>query len=66
MAQASEPTAAEHLDKPLDDQGELDLDDEELRALDEAIDMSDAQIARGETVPFEAVLGDVRRILRET
>lgn len=64
MRRVSEPTAAEHLDKPLDDQGELD--DEELRALDEAIDKSDAQISRGETVPFEAVLGDVRRILHET
>ena len=64
MAHAPEPTAAEHLDKPLDDEGELD--DEELRAVDEAIDKSDAQIARGETVPFGVVLGDVRRILHET
>jgi hypothetical protein len=64
MAHAPEPTAGEHLDKPLDDEGELD--DEELRAVDEAIDKSDAQIARGETVPFDVVLGDVRRILHET
>lgn len=50
------------LDEPtvqLDDE----LDEEDLRALDRAIDRSDAQIARGETVPFEVVLGDVRRIL---
>jgi hypothetical protein len=64
MAHAPEPTAAEHLDQPLDDEGELD--DEDLRALDEAIDRSDAQVARSETVPFDVVLGDVRRILHET
>ncbi len=40
-----------------------DLDEEELLRLDETIDRSDAQIARGETVPFDVVLGDVRRIL---
>jgi hypothetical protein len=63
MTHASEPAAAEHLDKPLDDEGELD--DEELRGLEEAIGKSDVQISRGEIVPFEAVLGDARRILHK-
>lgn len=66
MAHVPGTTAAEQLDEPLDEGGEGELDEEDLRALDEAIDRSDAQIARGETVPFDVVLGDVRRILRGT
>ena len=48
------------------DDGKAELDDEELDRLDKVIDRSDAQIARGETVPFEVVLQDVRRILHDS
>jgi hypothetical protein len=60
---AHAPPAAEELDEPLDDEDELD--EEDLRKIDAAIDRSDAQIARGRTVPFEVVLEDVRRIARQ-
>lgn len=43
------------------DDDEAEIDDDRL---DEVIDRSDAQIARGETIPFEVVLQDVRRILQ--
>jgi hypothetical protein len=58
MAHASTPTAAEQLDEPLNQEGELDQED--LRALDAVIDESDAELERGEGIPLEAVIAEMR------
>jgi len=45
-----------------DDAFESEMAPEDLARLDAAIDRSDAQIERGETVPFAALIDDVRRV----
>ena len=62
MAHASAPTAAEQLDELLNHEDELDQED--LRALDAVIDESDAELERGEGIPLEAVIAEMRRNLR--
>jgi hypothetical protein len=58
MAHASAPTAAEQLDELLNHEDELDQED--LRALDAVIDESDAELERGEGIPLEAVIAEMR------
>ena len=62
MAHASTPTAAEQLDELLN-HGE-EVDQEDLRALDAVIDESDAELERGEGIPLEVVIAEMRRNLR--
>lgn len=63
MGKALAPVTAtiERLDELADD-GD-DLDEEEIRQVEQDIAESDAQIARGEIVSAEAVMANVRRIL---
>lgn len=57
----------EHVaERILDDSEDNDLDGEELRSLNEALDESAAQFARGEGIPAELVLQEMRQILYET
>jgi hypothetical protein len=55
-------SAAERLDEDFaGDDGELD--EEDLRAVDAAIDESDAELERGEGIPLDVVLAEMRRNL---
>ena len=54
-------TPLEHLAEAIPDGSELD--EEELRSLNDALDESAAQFARGEGVPAEIVLAEMRQIL---
>ena len=54
------------LDEQLDESaadGDDDRSDEEVRQLEQDIAESDAQIARGDVVPADAVMASLRRIL---
>lgn len=64
MAHASTPTAAEQLDELQNHEGEVDQEDLHLRALDAVIDESDAELERGEGIPLEVVIAEMRRNLR--
>ncbi len=51
----------EHLAEPIPDGSELNED--ELRELNDALDESAAQFSRGEGIPVEVVLIEMRQIL---
>lgn len=62
MAHAPPPVPAEELEEPTE-VGDDELDEEELRRLDESIEESEAQFARGESVSADVALTRMRRIL---
>ena len=55
--------AAKPAERLPEDTFEREVGADDLARIDAAIDRSDAQIERGETVPFAVLVDDVQRIL---